>query len=189
MGTGASVPDVLEATASNVLDGATAKELVGEQWNQELFDAQKDADGKIKDAEFEELRPAEAPGDTNKAKDAPDEADAAVPQHLPLFPGLNENGPMAIVATKGSAATKPGWLQVEIQNLDGNGVDLLVMPQATVLQMKHAVAKAEGTPPFQQCLWAEGSDEEMQNMRTAAENGLTDRCKVFLVKVSEHMIG
>jgi hypothetical protein len=99
-----------------------------------------------------------------------------------------EDGTMVIMATKGSAATKPGWLQVKIQNLDGNGVDLLVMPQATVLQMKHAVAKVEGTPPFQQDLWAEGAEEEMQNTSTAAENGLTDRCKVFLIKVSEHII-
>ena len=48
MGAAASVPDVI--------DEATAKGLAGEQWNQELFDAQKDADGKITQAQFEESR-------------------------------------------------------------------------------------------------------------------------------------
>jgi hypothetical protein len=59
-------------------------------------------------------------------------------KQVAVVPG---DGTMVIMATKGSAATKPGWLQVKIQNLGGNGVDLLVMPQALVLQMKHAVAK------------------------------------------------
>ena len=46
MGSGASVPDVL--------DEAKAKELAGDKWNQEAFDAKKDADGNITKAQFEE---------------------------------------------------------------------------------------------------------------------------------------
>jgi hypothetical protein len=60
MGAGASVPDVI--------DEATAKGLAGEQWNQELFDAQKDADGKITKAQFEEQRAAAAPADSATAE-------------------------------------------------------------------------------------------------------------------------
>jgi hypothetical protein len=50
MGAGTSVPDVL--------DEAAAKELAGEYWSQELFDSQKDSDGKVTKAQFEEQRAA-----------------------------------------------------------------------------------------------------------------------------------
>jgi hypothetical protein len=78
---------------------------------------------------------------------------------------------------------RPGWLAVEILNLDGNACQLRVVPHATVLQIKHAVARAEGTPAFQQSLWLEGSDEEMMNKCTAMEVGLKkDKNRVFLIK-------
>jgi hypothetical protein len=76
----------------------------------------------------------------------------------------------------------PGWLEVEIQDLEGKCVQLLVHPQATALQMKRAIAQAEGTPAFQQALWVEGAEEEMQNMSTASQSSLTDQCTVFLIK-------
>jgi hypothetical protein len=88
-----------------------------------------------------------------------------------------------LIATKVLLEGKSAeWLLVNIQNMDGNSVQLLVMPQATVLQMKHAVAQAVGTPAFQQTFWAEGAEEEMKNMSTAAGNGLSDNITVFLIK-------
>jgi hypothetical protein len=48
MGAATSVPDVL--------DEAQAKELSGDRWSQEVFNANKDGDGKITKAQFEEQR-------------------------------------------------------------------------------------------------------------------------------------
>jgi hypothetical protein len=86
------------------------------------------------------------------------------------------------IAAHATAGLRPGWFQVEIQNLVGDAVKLLVMPHATVLQIKRVVAQAEGTPVFQQSLWAEGAEEEMQNKCTAAESGLGWTNTLFLVK-------
>jgi hypothetical protein len=87
------------------------------------------------------------------------------------------------IATKLSLSTKvSGCFEIEVQNMDGGLVPLLVMPQSTVLQIKRAVAQAEGTPAFQQALWAEGAEEELQNKQTAAESGLHDKSVIFLIK-------
>jgi hypothetical protein len=48
--------------------------------------------------------------------------------------------------------------------------------------MKHAIAQADGTPAFQQSLWAEGAEEELQNKCTAAESRLCDQGNIFLIK-------
>jgi hypothetical protein len=89
---------------------------------------------------------------------------------------------MVLIANR--AAKPDGWFEVDVESMSGSGVKLLVMPDATVLQMKRAVAQAEGTPAFQQALWAEGAEEELQNKNTFAESGLHDKSKVFLIKVS-----
>jgi hypothetical protein len=77
---------------------------------------------------------------------------------------------------------RKGSMVIHIQNLDGNGVDLLVMPQATVLQVKNAISRAEGTPAFQQSLWAEGAESELENKISVSESGLTNRSTIFLIK-------
>jgi tetratricopeptide (TPR) repeat protein len=106
--------------------------------------------------------------------------DAATAEPLVV---LEETALVEIVSPGSARATEGhGWLNVEIRNLDGNSVGLRVMPHATVLQMKHAVAQAEGSPCFQQSLWLEGAEEEMQNKLTAAESGVIDESNVFLIK-------
>jgi hypothetical protein len=79
-------------------------------------------------------------------------------------------------------AKPQGWLALEIQNLDGKGLSLIILPGATVLQIKRVIAQEEGTPAFQQSLWAEGAEEELQNKLTAAESQLGDNQRVFLIK-------
>jgi hypothetical protein len=83
-------------------------------------------------------------------------------------------------ATVGGVHHRPGWCQVELENLDGKGIHLLVAAQATVLQLKRCVATEDGTPVFQQHLWAEGA--ELLNGNTAAESGLLEGSKISLVK-------
>jgi hypothetical protein len=77
---------------------------------------------------------------------------------------------------------KAGWLRIVIQHMDGEELQLLVRAQATILQTKQAVTRAEGTPTFQIHLWAEGAEDELRNGCTAVECGLEVGTKLFLVK-------
>jgi hypothetical protein len=87
--------------------------------------------------------------------------------------------PMVEITGKVRPTGRSNWLAVEVENLDGKGIHLLVMKQAVVLQVKRAVAREEGTPAFQQHLWAEGA--ELQNDQTVG-GVLREGSKISLVK-------
>jgi hypothetical protein len=95
-----------------------------------------------------------------------------------------EGAPMVEIVNTSGAPKEPrqGWFELEVQYLNGGSVHLVAMPRATMLQVKHAVAQAGGIPAFQQTLWAEGAEEELQNTSSIVDSGLGVSSKLFLIK-------
>jgi hypothetical protein len=98
----------------------------------------------------------------------------------------SESGPqktdsaVEIVERGGPAGTRPGSFKVEVENMDGKSLHLRVTNCTSVLQIKRAIAREEGTPAFQQILWAEGA--ELQNQHSVDMSALRQGSKITLVK-------
>jgi hypothetical protein len=71
-------------------------------------------------------------------------------------------------------------LTIHIMNLTGDCVELSVRESDTILQVKRAFGKIDGTSHYQQSLWKTESDDPneepapLKNLRTVAQSGLTD---------------
>jgi hypothetical protein len=105
----------------------------------------------------------------------------------PLLAGEVDQDQLVVEVLKKSRGAdtqvkKEGWVRVEIQQMNGAELQLMVNEHATVLQLKRMITRTEGTPTFRVHLWAEGAENELQNTCTVAQSGLEDLVKLHFVK-------
>jgi hypothetical protein len=109
----------------------------------------------------------------------------------PAAEAATEDGDTAvrIVTAEEHYHVEADQVRVEVINMEGKTVHLHVRKEASVLQMKEAVARADSTRVGRQCLMGPTSEEELQNTCKVEECGLTDPCQIYLVVLSEETPG